>query len=222
VEFFVIEDQYQEDRHSCLSGELARIGRMRQTGMSVLLILALRQFLSSRFRQHGLDLIDKIAGVFELAINAGETNVGHLVEFAEPPHHQFAQLTAGDLRLEFRFQFVFHRGDDRFELSVADGPFPTRGFQPAFDFLAVKRLPRAIFFDDFDGCNLDPLISGKPPLASHALPPPADGIAIFTRPGVEHAIVVFVAKRAFHGSNSLQKDTPNINHTGGGGKKAKV
>ena len=148
--------------------------------------------------QHRPQFLDEILHVFELAINAGEADIGHFIEVAQVLHQQFAHMTAFNFRLEIGFQLVLDGANDGFDLLVADRALPAGLFQAAFDLGMIERFSRAVLLDDLHR-GFDPLIGRVPLLAGNAFATPPDGESILTRSRIKYPIVVDKAVGALHG-----------------------
>ena len=57
--------------------------------------------------EQGLEFVHELVHVLESAIDAGEADVGHLVERSEVSHYQFPCELAADLPLIERLQLLF-------------------------------------------------------------------------------------------------------------------
>ncbi len=136
--------------------------------------------------------------VLELPVDAGEADVGHLVQLAKLLHGQLADRSALDLGLEIRRDVILHLRDQAFDLGVANGPLPTGLLQALLELLPVEGHAGAVLLDHLDRRPLDILVGGEPPLTPVALATPADGQPIVARPRVDHPVVVHVTIGALH------------------------
>ena len=65
-----------------------------------------------RFFEHRFQFIDKVAGIFEFAIDARKANVGDLIELAKTIHNPLTDIDTFDFRFEFFVDVVFDLGND--------------------------------------------------------------------------------------------------------------
>ena len=141
---------------------------------------------------------NKIVDVLEAAVDAGETNIRHLVQFAEVLHHELPQVAAFDLRLEVGVHVILHLDNDVVDLGVADGSFPARLLQALAKFVAIEGDPGAVLLNHHDPRPFHVFAGREPPLASQTLPPAADGASVLARPRIEHTVVVDMTVGALH------------------------
>src|SRR5262249_31742353 len=98
--------------------------------------------------QHRLQFLDEILYVFELAVDAGKTDEGDLVELAQMAHDGLAEILRGHFAVEVRVDVTFDGADDPFDLIFADGALPAGFFQTALDLVAFEGDTRAVFLHD--------------------------------------------------------------------------
>src|SRR5690606_21636813 len=171
--------------------------------LAVLASVAGRGTAGGRFVfQHRPQFVDKIAGVGELPVHAGEPHVRNLVQLPQFAHHQFAQLPAIDLGIKPLLDLALHAVDQVVDLFVADGPFPAGFFQARLDPFSLVRHPRAVFFHHLDHGFFNPFIGGVTPVASQAFATAADHAAILAGAGIHDAVVVGRTIRALHRYNA--------------------
>src|SRR5262245_12353091 len=156
--------------------------------------------------EHGLQFIDEIAHILELAINAGEANVRDLIDIRQPLHDQFTDLGAVDLRFAVGIHLALHLRNDRLNLLVLDRSLPTRLGQSSPNFLAAERLANAILLHDLDVRLFQPFVAGKSPLAMQTLAPPTNDIAVFAGPAVHDPVLIKMAKGTPHGRVSRARN----------------
>ena len=148
--------------------------------------------------QHRLDFIDKIASVFEFAVDAGKAYVGHLVEFAKFVHDEVTKFFAVDFLFHLGSQCNLDAGHDAVDLLVADWPFPARLGQSASKLFRVKFLSNAVFFDDLNIERLQMLIGGESSLAIRTFTTSAHNVTVLNASRVDDTVVVDSAEGATH------------------------
>ena len=99
--------------------------------------------------KHRLQLVDKIADVFEFTIDTCKPNVSDLINLAEVVHQHFSDRAAFDFIVVSFVDFLFHGSYDGLNLVFADRAFPTGLRQAGIDFFPIKRLAYLVLFDDF-------------------------------------------------------------------------
>ena len=87
-------------RWTCSQAGMVKSASSRRSGTPC---LTRKLRCSSRLVQHRPQFLDEVLHVLKLPIDAGEADVGHLVEFPQVLHHEFAHLPAFHFRLEVRF-----------------------------------------------------------------------------------------------------------------------
>jgi hypothetical protein len=140
--------------------------------------------------------------VFEIHVDAGETDVGDFVEFLQAMHDHFADFGGG----QFPFGgFVDHAFDfvhDGFELGRGNGTL-FAGFQQALqNFLALEAFAAAVFLDDHVGNFVDAFVSGEATRAFQAFAAAANGVAGAALAGVNYLVIEMRAERALQLASS--------------------
>src|SRR5512139_1543862 len=148
------------------------------------------------------DLLDELAHVLELPVHRGEPDVRHVVHREQLRHHPLPDPDRGDLLLRGRLELHLEGVDEMFDGGVADGALLARLEDAGEDLLPVERLAAAVPLDHQGELLLDPLVGGETALAGEAFPPSPDHVAVLTRPGVDHLVVVVAAPGAPHGAES--------------------
>lgn len=143
----------------------------------------------------GVEFIEETFQVAELAIDGGKADVGDLVQGFEVVHDHLAEAHGSHLTREGVDQLVLNLGAERIDV---DGAFLAGFHEPVLQFVPVKRLTRAVLFDDEDRHRLNHFVGGKPLSARGAFAPPLDAGVVFHRSAVEHAAVTVAAGRALH------------------------
>src|SRR5262245_19537133 len=72
--------------------------------------------------EHWLEFVDEVADVFETPIDAGEADVGNLVDDGQTLHDERADFGAFDFRLAVGVHVAFDVGDYALDLLVANRP----------------------------------------------------------------------------------------------------
>src|SRR5881296_57147 len=167
------------------------IARSKQAGLVLGLSL-------SPLAKQSLDLIHELRDVFELPVHGRETHIRDLIELVELGHDLLAHHATRDLGLAPLLDTLLDAVRDGLQRRHADGTFLTGLFQAGQHFGPVEGLPPPVFFDDHGENFLNPLVGGEPPLATQALPAPADGLAFFRHPRVHDLVFNVATKRASH------------------------
>src|SRR5690348_11517513 len=137
---------------------------------------------------HGLDV-----GI--RAVDAGEADVGDVVELAQAFHNHLADDARLDLGLPQLVQFRLDLLDDGFELADGNGPLLAGVLQAGLNLLALEWLAPAVALDHHQLRQHDALDRAEALEAVLAAAPAADGAALIARVGgarfVESAIPTF-------------------------------
>src|SRR6478672_6116248 len=150
-----------------------------------------------RFLLHTLGYFSEVAGIAEILVDAGEANVGDMVERLEPGHHGFPDARRRDL-VALGFQLPLHPAHQPVDLGRVDVALARRMADRAFELGPFERLALAVFLDDREVAQLDTLKGGEPRAACLALAPPPDRSAVFARPAVFDLAVFMRAQRTAH------------------------
>lgn len=118
-----------------------------------------------------MQFVNEVADVFEFAIDAGEADIGHLIQFAQLLHDEVAQILAVDFGVEVGEDLVLDPRDNRFQLFVAHRPLPAGPEQAVLDLFSPERFALAPFLDDIQDRLFNSLVGRKPATAMHALSP---------------------------------------------------
>src|SRR5687768_11911997 len=137
-------------------------GHRRQAGRARPRLLAIRAraALLAAFLEHRLQFGREVPYVLELAVDAGEADVSHLVQQPQVLHDQLPHVAAFDLGIEVRIDLVLHLGHDRLDLIAGDRPLPAGFFQPLFDLGPLEGDPRAVLLDYLHVQLIDLLVRG--------------------------------------------------------------
>src|SRR6478735_12200990 len=145
-----------------------------------------------------VDLALQRLEVLEALVDAGEADVGDLVDAAELLHRQRADAGRRDLGDAGGTQLGFDGVGGGFGGPVRDGPagqgFAETGNEP----VAIELLAHAIALDDDEPGGFDPLIGREPHRAGGALAPASDGGGIVEIPRVDDAGLPLAALGAAH------------------------
>src|SRR5262245_21774837 len=162
------------------------------------------------------DLVLEVVGGLERAVDAGEAEVGDLVELAEWPEDRQADLVGGYLGGAVEAQRVLDPLAEARQVVLGDRP-ALAGLAHAGDgLLALERLGRA---GALEHGQLHLLDGGEPLLAARAGAPPANGGAVVGDPRVDDPGVGVTAVGTVHrGLLSASPDFPRArrHHLRGG------
>ncbi len=153
--------------------------------------------------QEILKFIHKLMNVFELAIDRGETDIGHSVQPVKLLHHLFPDFRALNLPLPFFLKMEFHAVDDLLDDVDADGSLFTRLFQAIKNLEAIEGFPSTILFDDRWKGLFGPLARGKPFMAAEALSSPSNRLLVLALTRIDDFAFRMITERAFHNLNAV-------------------
>src|SRR5439155_8011319 len=145
----------------------------------------------------------------EALVDAGEPEVGHVVELAQSLEHGDADALAVDLAAVDPHQ-LFDLGADRLEHEVVDRAVLRSGPHAVDQLGPAERLPLPRALDDDDRHLLDPLEGGEPPAAAEALAPPPDGAAVLGQAGSDHLVPEAGADRAAHAPHATGRPRRSV------------
>src|SRR5690606_14799785 len=117
-------------------------------------------------------------GLGEVAIDAGEADIGDAVQPLEAFHGEFADARRGGLILAAGLELALDAGDQPLEPHRIDGALAAGDLDRAGELVAVERFARSAGFHHGDLAQLDALEGGKARRAAFALAAAADGGAI--------------------------------------------
>src|SRR5881296_2775936 len=172
---------------------IARLKRRDTKAAGLVLGLSL-----SPLAKQSLDLIHELRDVFELPVHGRETHIRDLIELVELRHDLLAHHAARNLGLAPLLDTLLDAVCDGLQRRHADRAFLTGFLQAGQHLGPVEGFPPPVFLDDHGEHFLDPLVGGEPPLAPHALPAPADGLAFLRHPRVHDLVVNVATERASH------------------------
>ena len=143
----------------------------------------------------------EIRQILEVAVHAGETDVGHLIQPLQLIHDQLAQLAAADLAIGPLHEPGLQVRHQILDAGQRHGPLLAGQQQALHELLAVKGLAPAILLEDHQGQLLHPFVAGEAAGAGQAFAPPADGIALPGLPGVHHLVLDVPTEGTVHESS---------------------
>src|SRR5688572_28636490 len=147
----------------------------------------------------------EVARVLEALVDAGEAEVGNLVQGAQPLEDGDADLLAGELGA-LQPKGLLDLGRQRLELVGRDRPVLGGRPEPGHDFPPLEGRPVPRTLGHHQGQLLQPLVGGEAPAARQALPPPPDGTTVLGEPRVDH----FVVEVGTGGTPHLPDATPRL------------
>jgi hypothetical protein len=159
--------------------------------------------------------INKLAGVFEIAIDAGETDIRNFINVTKMLYNAFADEGAGDLFIEVFEDVLFDLVGNLANLLCGNGAFVAGLLKADDDFFPVVRDAGAVFFDDVHPEALAGFFVGSESLiAGQALASaPYDSPAV-AGARVDYFILLFLAEGTSHGliptSFSINLDAQNL------------
>ena len=145
-----------------------------------------------------LDFRDEIVKVLKLAVNAGEANIGDLVQLEQVPHGDLADHVAFDFSLMIGQDFPLDRGGQLLDLFLRHGTFPAGPHDAAHDFFAIEGLFLLVLLDDRDLQFGHPFKRGVAISTLVAMAAAANHEAVVTRSAINDAVVIFAANRTTH------------------------
>lgn len=147
---------------------------------------------------HGMDGLDELADLLELAVDAGVTDVGDRVDAMEVFHDMHADGAGIDFAEGEAFEFSDHGIGRGLELLEGDGALFAGLDEAAEEFLAAEGFASAGAFDDDHFGAFDFLVGCEAEVAGEAFPAAADGDAVAGDSGVDDFIVEVLAFGAAH------------------------
>jgi len=163
----------------------------------------------------------EVFGFAEIAVDAGEADIGDGVDFLEGFHHQFADVAGSDVGLAAGFELADDAVDDALDALVLDRAFAERDADGAGEFVAIEGDAAGIGFEDDEFAELDAFDGGEALAAGGAEAAAADGAAVLGWAGVFHLRVEFAAEGTAHLSKHFffckkrSKKTPGRGGWGG-------
>ena len=148
----------------------------------------------------GVDLALERLEVLEALVDAGEPDVGDLVDAAELLHRERADPRRRHLGDAGGAQLGLDRVGGGLGRAVRHGPAGQRLAQPGDEPVAIELLARPVALDDDQPGGLDPLVGREPHRARGAFAPAPDGRRIIEVARVDDAGLPLAALGAAHRS----------------------
>ena len=164
----------------------ARIG----SGASPLALLWLK---------NGVQTFDEFLDVFELSVDAGESNICDFVDGAELFHNRFAEESGIDFRVELAFYKRFDSSDHFVYLLCRNGAFPAGFLDAGTELGSVVWNADAVPFDDFQSVLFDAFVGRKAPIARQTQSTATNRRSVLSGAGINYLVVISSAKRTSHG-----------------------
>lgn len=146
-----------------------------------------------------LQFHEKLVGVVELPIDAGETYVCHLIDPGERPHDDFANFGRGDFEIRITaVNMRFNVGYDFVDLLFGDWSLPAGAGETLANLFGVEPFEGLVpLFDTNDVSHGS--FGGREPLVARLTDTPTPhGETLFGGSRVLNAVVVFSAIRTLH------------------------
>jgi hypothetical protein len=144
--------------------------------------------------------VNQVAGVLEIAIDAGETNIRHFINITKMFYNAFADEGAGDLFIEVFENVLFDLVGNLANLLGGDRPFIACFLKADYNFFPVIRDARAVFFDDVHSEALTGFfVCGETLVARQALASAPDDSPAVAGARVDYFILFFFAEGTSHG-----------------------
>ena len=103
----------------------------------------------------------EVLGFAEVAVDAGEADVGDGVHFFQCFHDEFAELGGGDVGFAGGFELADDAGDDALDPFVLDGALAEGDADGAGELIAVEGDAAAVVLDHCEVAELDALDRGE-------------------------------------------------------------
>src|SRR6185503_2524825 len=129
------------------------------------------------------------ANVAELAVNAGETDVGYLVDFGQAFHDQLADVLRADFWFAAAVQLAFDARHEAFQLQVGHAGLFGSVLQAFDELFAAEQLAVAVALDDDQAGALQALVGRETIAAVKTLPAAPDGVVIGYVARFHHLVV---------------------------------
>ena len=145
-----------------------------------------------------LEFLGELVSVGEIAVNAGEADVGHFIDLAQFGEDNLADLAAGHFFLAQGHCLGFDGSDEIVQLIFAYGTFGEADPQAVTEFGGVELLATAVLLHHHHSGGFHTLVGGEPPVAGDALATTANRVARVDIAAINHAGVIGAAERTFH------------------------
>src|SRR5579863_539787 len=150
---------------------------------------------AAQFRDGLLEVVERL----EAPVHGGEPEVGDLVEVTKRPEDGQPDLVGRHLGQAARPDRLLHPLGEHSELVLVDRPALAGPLHAPDDLVSGKRLGHPAALGNHED---DRLLSGKPPPALRAGPPPAYRGAVVGHPAVDNPAVRVTAERTVHAITS--------------------
>jgi hypothetical protein len=166
--------------------------------------------------------------VFEIHVDAGETDVGDLIEFFEAMHDHFADFGGGELALGGFVDHAFDFVDDGFEFRRRNRALLASLQKSLQNFLALETLAAAILLDDHVGDFVDAFVGGEAARTFQAFAAAADGVAGAALARINYLVIDMRAEGTLHSEESpdvlvrISDNSYQISVIGCGQQKAEI
>src|SRR3990172_6059087 len=144
------------------------------------------------------DRLHELVRVLEVAIDGGESHVGHLVQALELRHHELTDLGGGELLVGAVVETLLQLVHDRLEPGHGNRALLAGFEDPAHQFLAVEPLAPAVLFHHSIVDAIYPFIAREPPPAFQTLAAAPYGLAFLSLSLIDDLVRQMAAKRTFH------------------------
>src|SRR5271165_6183701 len=144
------------------------------------------------------DEILEILRLAEVAVDAGEADIGHRIQLLQRVHHQLADLLGGDVALARGLELAHHAVNDPLDPFLLDRPLAQRDTDRARELVAVERHPPSVRLHHGQFAKLYPLDRGEALAAIAAGAAATDRRVVLGRTAVLDLGIVVATERAAH------------------------
>ena len=145
--------------------------------------------------------MQKLIDVFEIAVDRGKTDIGHLIDLGQALEHHVAQLMGRNGRKRTRTKLNLDIVDNLIELLGVNIALDCSAHQTNEQLVSVESLFCSIRLDDLDGI-LATLKCRKAIIARAAFTTALNGVIRFLHTGINNAGMCLAAFRTAHGTSS--------------------
>jgi hypothetical protein len=140
----------------------------------------------------------ELADVFEVAVDAGETDVGYGVYVFEARHDELAEGGGGSFALGTIDDEGFGGVDDFLHLGYGDFALLAGVEKAGENFLAVEFLAAAVFFHDHIRDFVEAFVGGEAFIATFTFAAAPYGVGVLAFTAIDNLVLSKGAKRTFH------------------------
>ena len=133
--------------------------------------------------------------IAEIEVDAGEPDVGHLIDVGQLVQHEIADHFAGDFCAAQALNSILDELDDTLHALTADGPFDRGDTDAGEQLLGVERFAVAVPFGN-EQAGRDMLIGSEALLAIHAFTATADRLSSIA--GIDYLVFAMSAMGTLH------------------------